>query len=98
MLYLGPAPTARVHDVSISALSSPASVTPGDPASVSVGVANDGDFAETVSVTTTDDSSGATLDFRTVNLAAAGCTSYTVNSSTTGAPAVSSHDSSASDA
>ena len=87
MLYLGPAPTARVHDVSISALSSPASVTPGDPASVSVGVANDGDFAETVSVTTTDDSSGATLDFRTVNLAAAGCTSYTVSSSTTGAPA-----------
>ena len=85
MLYLGPAPTTRVHDVSISTLSAPPSVTSGDPASVGVGVANDGDFAETVSVTVTDTSSGATLDQRSVSLPAAGCAAYSVSLNTVGA-------------
>jgi subtilisin family serine protease len=87
MLYLGPPPTTPVHDVSVSALSGPASVTSGNSASFSVGVANDGDVAEVVTVTTTDDSSGVTLDQRTLSLAAAGCASYSVSLSTAGAPA-----------
>jgi subtilisin len=87
MLYLGPAPTARVHDVSISTLSAPPSVASGDATFANVGVANDGDFPETVSVTTTDTSSGATLDQRTLSLPAAGCASYSVGLNTAGAAA-----------
>jgi subtilisin family serine protease len=87
MLYLGPAPATQVHDVSISTLSGPPGVMSGDPASFTVGAANDGDFAETVSVTSMDNTSGATLDQRTLSLPASGCVSYSVTLNTVGAPA-----------
>ena len=87
-ITIQPPPPPVVPDVSVTALTAPASVSQGTTAGVQVTVQNVGQGAVTSSftVTLTDSTSGTTIGTQTVaSLAAGAATTLTFNWSTTGA-------------
>ncbi len=76
---------APTHDVAITGLSAPANAAPGDSVLVSVDVANEGTFAEAITLTLTDSYDGTVIETRIVNLAAGASSTEEITWDTTGA-------------
>ncbi|MDP2948494.1 MAG: S8 family serine peptidase [Chloroflexota bacterium] len=79
----GPPPPAS-HDVAVTGLTAPASVTQGSTVQVTVAVANQGSVAETFSVTLEDTTAGTVIGSTSVSLGAAGSTTASFSWNTTG--------------
>ena len=80
----GGSPPPASHDVAVTGLTAPASVTQGSTAQVTVAVANQGSVAETFSVTLRDTTAGTVIGSTSVSLAAAGSTTASFSWNTTG--------------
>lgn len=74
-----------VHDVAVTGVTAPASVTQGQSAAVSVGVANQGTFAETFSVSLSATGGSVSGSPQNVTLAAGASTTVNFTWDTTGA-------------
>ncbi len=74
---------SAVHDVAVTGLNAPASATVGDGVNVQVTVANTGTFAESTTVTLTDQTAGTTIGSQVsnVSIGASNVLSFTWNTS-----------------
>lgn len=76
---------APTHDVAVTGLSAPANASPGDVVLVSVDLANEGTFAEAITLTLTDTFDGTVIDTRVVNLTAGATSTESISWDTAGA-------------
>ena len=76
---------APAHDVAVTGLDAPDAVTVGDPVAVQVTVANSGTFAESTTVTLTDETAGVTIGSQPANLSAGASSVMSFSWVTTGA-------------
>lgn len=76
---------SAVHDVAVTGVNAPASVTVGDVVNVQVTVADPGAFPESTTVTLTDQTTGVTIGSQETSLAAGASTVLSFNWSTSGA-------------
>ncbi len=79
----GTSPPPVAHDVAVTGVSAPGSVTQGSTVTVGVAVANQGTASETFSVTLSD--GGSTIGSSSVTLVAAGSTTVSFSWNTSGA-------------
>lgn len=74
-----------IHDVAVSAISAPSSVTAGDTAVIDVTVQNQGTSGESFNVVLRDDTAGASIGAKSISLAAATSTTISFAWDTSGA-------------
>jgi len=75
---------SAVHDVAVTGLNAPASVTVGDLVNVQVTIADTGTFPESTTVTLTDETAGVTIGSQGTSLSAGASTVLSFNWSTSG--------------